>query len=44
MTSVVAMDMKKRKDEVDDGGRADDIVRNAPERSDTFFVVPKVVE
>ncbi len=44
MTSVVATDMKKRKDVVDDGGYAEDIVRNAPEREGTFFVVPKVVE
>ncbi len=44
MTSVVAMEMKKRKDEVTDGGLADDVVKNAPERSDNFFVVPKVVE
>lgn len=44
MTSVVATDMKKRTDEVTDGGRAEDIVANAPAREGTFFVVPKVVE
>jgi aspartyl-tRNA(Asn)/glutamyl-tRNA(Gln) amidotransferase subunit C len=44
MTSVVAVDMKKRPDEVTDGGYPEDIVRNAPEREGTFFVVPKVVE
>lgn len=44
MTSVVAVDMKKRSDEVTDGGYSDDIVRNAPEHADSFFVVPKVVE
>lgn len=44
MTSVVATDMKKRADEVTDGGRAGDIVANAPAREGTFFVVPKVVE
>lgn len=44
MTSVVATEMKKRKDVVDDGGYPEDIVRNAPEREGTFFVVPKVVE
>jgi aspartyl-tRNA(Asn)/glutamyl-tRNA(Gln) amidotransferase subunit C len=44
MTSVTPMAMKMRKDDVMDGGIADDIVQNAPARDDHFFVVPKVVE
>ena len=44
MTSVTPMDMKKRKDEVTDGGIPDDIVRNAPATEGHFFLVPKVVE
>jgi aspartyl-tRNA(Asn)/glutamyl-tRNA(Gln) amidotransferase subunit C len=44
MTSVTPMAMKKRQDEVTDGGIPDDIVRNAPETQGHFFVVPKVVE
>ena len=44
MTSVTPMEMKKRPDVVTDGGKADDIVRNAPETHDHFFLVPKVVE
>ena len=44
MTSVTPMAMKMRKDEVTDGGIADDIVANAPAREDHFFLVPKVVE
>ena len=44
MTSVIPMAMKKRDDTVTDGGIPDDIVKNAPERQDHFFVVPKVVE
>jgi aspartyl-tRNA(Asn)/glutamyl-tRNA(Gln) amidotransferase subunit C len=44
MTSVTPMEMKKRADEVTDGGIPDDIVRNAPVTEDHFFVVPKVVE
>lgn len=44
MTRVVAQDLKKRKDEVTDGGKAAEIVANAPETEDQFFVVPKVVE
>ena len=44
MTRVVAQDMKKRADVVDDGEKAADIVANAPLTEDHFFVVPKVVE
>jgi aspartyl-tRNA(Asn)/glutamyl-tRNA(Gln) amidotransferase subunit C len=44
MTSVTPMEMKKRPDEVTDGGIPDDIVKNAPVSEDHFFVVPKVVE
>jgi aspartyl-tRNA(Asn)/glutamyl-tRNA(Gln) amidotransferase subunit C len=44
MTSVTPMAMKKRPDEVTDGGIADDILKNAPEREDHFFIVPRVVE
>jgi aspartyl-tRNA(Asn)/glutamyl-tRNA(Gln) amidotransferase subunit C len=44
MTSVTPMAMKKRADVVNDGEIADDIVRNAPETQDHFFLVPKVVE
>jgi aspartyl-tRNA(Asn)/glutamyl-tRNA(Gln) amidotransferase subunit C len=38
------MEMKKRADVVTDGGIADDVVRNAPETQNHFFLVPKVVE
>jgi aspartyl-tRNA(Asn)/glutamyl-tRNA(Gln) amidotransferase subunit C len=44
MTSVTPMEMKKRKDEVTDGGIAEDILRNAPARERNYFLVPKVVE
>jgi aspartyl-tRNA(Asn)/glutamyl-tRNA(Gln) amidotransferase subunit C len=44
MTSVMPMQLKKRKDEVTDGFIADAIVSNAPRREEHFFVVPKVVE
>jgi aspartyl-tRNA(Asn)/glutamyl-tRNA(Gln) amidotransferase subunit C len=44
MTSVTPMQMKMRKDEVSDGGIAEDIVKNAPQSDDNFFLVPKVVE
>jgi aspartyl-tRNA(Asn)/glutamyl-tRNA(Gln) amidotransferase subunit C len=44
MISVTPMQMRKRKDEVTDGGIADDILRNAPAREGDYFAVPKVVE
>lgn len=44
MTSVTPMEMKKREDVVNDGGIADAVIANAPEREDHFFLVPKVVE
>ena len=44
MTSVMPMTMKKRRDEVTDGNRAEDIVANAPVSDEGFFLVPKVVE
>ena len=44
MTSVTPMAMKKREDVVNDGGRAADIVSNAPDTEDNYFLVPKVVE
>jgi aspartyl-tRNA(Asn)/glutamyl-tRNA(Gln) amidotransferase subunit C len=44
MTSVAAMRLAWREDRVTDGGRPEDILANAPERQDGYFVVPKVVE
>ena len=44
MTSVMPMHLRLREDEVTDGFIAADVVANAPEREDNFFVVPKVVE
>jgi aspartyl-tRNA(Asn)/glutamyl-tRNA(Gln) amidotransferase subunit C len=44
MTSVIPIEMKKRQDAVTDGGKADDIVANAPATEENFFLVPKVVE
>ena len=44
MTSVTPMTMKKRADDVTDGGIAEDIVKNAPASDDNFFLVPKIVE
>lgn len=44
MTSVIPMVMKKRQDEITDGGKPADIVANAPATQENFFLVPKVVE
>ena len=44
MTSVLPMPMKKREDRISDGGKADDIVANAPLTEGHYFLVPKVVE
>jgi aspartyl-tRNA(Asn)/glutamyl-tRNA(Gln) amidotransferase subunit C len=44
MTSVVPVAMKMRQDVVNDGGKASDIVANAPATDENFFLVPKVVE
>jgi aspartyl-tRNA(Asn)/glutamyl-tRNA(Gln) amidotransferase subunit C len=44
MTSIAAMRLAWREDRVTDGGRPEDILANAPERQDGYFVVPKVVE
>ena len=44
MTSVVAQRLKWRQDAVTDGGQAEDLMRNAPDGEEHFFVVPKVVE
>jgi aspartyl-tRNA(Asn)/glutamyl-tRNA(Gln) amidotransferase subunit C len=44
MASVVEQRLKMRDDVVTDGGYADDLMLNAPQAEDHFFVVPKVVE
>jgi aspartyl-tRNA(Asn)/glutamyl-tRNA(Gln) amidotransferase subunit C len=38
------MQLKRRKDAVSDGGIRDQVLANAPESANGFFVVPKVVE
>ncbi len=44
LTSVIDMQLPLRDDAVTDGGIPDEILRNAPEQTAGFFVVPKVVE
>ena len=44
MTSVAAISLPMRDDEVTDGNRRDEILDNAPQSARGFFAVPKVVE
>jgi len=44
MTSVTPMRLKRRADQVTDGGYQDRILSNAPDAREGFFAVPKVVE
>ncbi|MEO0937995.1 MAG: Asp-tRNA(Asn)/Glu-tRNA(Gln) amidotransferase subunit GatC [Pseudomonadota bacterium] len=44
MTSVTPQRLKRRADEVTDGGQQDRVLANAPDAREGFFAVPKVVE
>jgi aspartyl-tRNA(Asn)/glutamyl-tRNA(Gln) amidotransferase subunit C len=44
MTSVTPMRLKRRVDQVTDGGYPAQILSNAPDAREGFFAVPKVVE
>ena len=44
MTSVTAMTLQLRSDDVTDGGAREAVLGNAPEAMEGFYVVPKVVE
>ena len=44
MSSVAEMTLHMRDDKVTDGNRRDEILANAPNAANGFFVVPKVVE
>ena len=44
MTSAHQMNQRMRKDEQNDGGYPEQILSNAPEASEGYFLVPKVVE
>ena len=44
LTSVTPMRLKRRVDQVTDGGYAAQILANAPDAREGFFAVPKVVE
>lgn len=44
LTSVVDVKLYQREDKITDGDYRDQILSNAPEAQEGFFVVPKVVE
>ncbi|MFY0681223.1 MAG: Asp-tRNA(Asn)/Glu-tRNA(Gln) amidotransferase subunit GatC [Thalassovita sp.] len=44
MTSVTPMRLKRRVDEITDGGIQDRVLKNAPDAREGFFAVPKVVD
>lgn len=44
LANVVNIDLKLRPDAVNDGGAQSDVLANAPESLEGFYVVPKVVE
>lgn len=44
MTSVMPMKLRQREDEVNDGGKPEAVLKNAPQRQGDFYTVPKVVE
>lgn len=44
MTSVVDIDLPRRRDVVTSGDRRQDVLANAPEPEGGFFTVPKVIE
>ena len=44
LTSIINASLKSRKDEIKDGKIRDQILKNAPEKNEEFFVVPKVVD
>ena len=44
LTSIINASLKSREDEVKDGKIREQILKNSPEKSEEFFVVPKVIE
>ena len=44
LTSIIDASLKYRKDEILEGKIREQILKNSPEKSDEFFVVPKVIE
>ena len=44
LTSIVDKTLEPRKDKITDGRIKDEILKNSPDKSEEFFIVPKVIE
>ena len=44
MTAVIPNQLRLRDDQVTDGGKRDEVLKNAPVAEHGFFAVPKVIE
>ena len=44
LTSIINASLKSREDNVKDGEKRAQILKNSPEKNEEFFVVPKVVD
>ena len=44
LSSILDHNLRLREDKVDDGNIRDQILENAPNKNENFFIVPKVIE
>ena len=44
LTSILDHTIRTREDKINDGGIRDKILKNAPNKNEEFFIVPKVIE
>ncbi len=44
LSSILDHSLRSREDKVDDGNIRDQILENAPNKNEDFFIVPKVIE
>ena len=44
LSSILDHSLRQREDKVDDGNMRDQILENAPNKNEDFFIVPKVIE
>ena len=44
LSSILNSSLRTREDNVTDGNKRDEILKNAPNKNEDFFIVPKVIE
>ena len=44
LSSILDHSLRSREDKVDDGNMRNQILENAPNKNENFFIVPKVIE